>query len=200
MHTTLLATLGALAGMLQFISIVPYLVDIFRGKTKPERATWWIWLLLNLVSLGAQVGAHARWSLLLTAGQTIVTAAVAVLSLRHGYGKFHRKDMAAVGVAIVGVGLWWLLKSPLAALIVVVLVDLTGFWLTIEKTWKAPQTETLATWAISAVSGTLGALAVGALNATQLLYPLYIMTGNWLMVSIIIYRRSHVAAAQAKRQ
>ena len=189
MNTALLATLGIAAGVLQIISMGPYLVDIFKGKTKPERATWWIWLLLNFVSLGAQIGAHARWSLLFTIGQLLVTALVAVLSLRYGFGKFHRRDAAAVGVAVVGIILWWLLKSPLAALIVVLLIDINGFWLTIEKTWKAPGTETLITWVMTAVSGTLGVLAVGKFNVTQLLYPFYVMLGNWLMVYIILRRR-----------
>jgi dolichyl-phosphate-mannose--protein O-mannosyl transferase len=196
MNTTTLACLGIGAGLLQFIGMVPYFVDIVRRKTKPERATWWIWSLLNAVSLAAQIGAHARWSLLMTIGQSIVTLAVALLSLTHGYGTFHKKDLLAIVFALGGVGLWWLLNSPMAALLVVLAVDLVGFWLTIEKTWRAPETETLLTWVLCTVSGALGVLAVGKLNITQLLYPLYIMLGNLIMVAIIIGRRPVQPAKQ----
>lgn len=189
MNDHLLATLGVLAGLLNLVSAVPYFIDIARGKTKPERATWWIWLILNSVSLAAQLGAHARWSVLMTVGQVLVTAAIAVLSVRFGYGTFHRKDFAAIGFAIAGVGLWWWLDSPLAALLVVLAVDAVGFWLTLEKTWRAPHTETLLTWMIATLSGALGVLAVGSWDFTKAIYPFYIMIGNGLMTAIIVYRR-----------
>jgi hypothetical protein len=184
-----LAGLGIASGVVMIIGIVPYVRDIFHGTTKPERATWWVWTLLNVLSLSAQIGAHAGWSLLMTIAQGLVTLLVAMLSIWRGYGRFHRRDLIALLVACLGAGLWWLLKSPLAALIIVVLVDVNGFWLTISKTWKAPQTETLSSWALSALSGLLGMLAVGSLNFTQFLYPLYITLGNLLLVTIIVWRR-----------
>jgi len=185
----LLAGLGIASGVVMIIGIVPYVRDIFRGSTKPERATWWVWTLLNVLSLSAQIGAHAGWSLLMTVAQGLVTLLVAVLSIWRGYGRFHRRDLLAIIVALCGAGLWWLLKSPLAALIIVVLVDINGFWLTIAKTWQAPETETLSSWVLSALSGVLGVLAVGSFNFTQFLYPLYITLGNTLLLSIILYRR-----------
>ncbi|HSX16807.1 MAG TPA: hypothetical protein VLH86_01760 [Patescibacteria group bacterium] len=189
MGATTLAVLGVSSAVLQFVSVAPYFVDILKGKTKPERATWWIWLLLNFVSFGAQVGAGATWSLFMTGGQLIVTGAIAGLSLKYGYGSFHKKDTAAIVTALLGIFLWWLLNSPLAALLVVILVDLVGYYLTLEKTWKAPHTETLATWAIGAVSAALGVLAVGSWSLTKCVYPLYVAFGNALLALVIITRR-----------
>ncbi|HRC28524.1 MAG TPA: hypothetical protein PKV96_04030, partial [Candidatus Saccharimonas sp.] len=65
---------------------MPYLRDIFRHKTKPERATWWIWLTLNMIAFFAQLAAGATWSLGLMAGQLLAVGLIAVLSLRFGYG------------------------------------------------------------------------------------------------------------------
>ncbi len=189
MTTTVLAALGVTAGVLQIVSIVPYVRDIFGGKTKPERATWWIWSLLTAVSLGAQIGGHAKWSLWMTAGQGLGNLLIALLSLTRGYGRFGRKDVLALGIAAVGVVLWWLLQSPLLAIIAVLIADLVGFWLTIEKTWRRPRTETESAWVIMAVSSVCAVLAVGRFNVTQLLYPFYILCGNGVMIAIIILRR-----------
>ncbi|MET0779487.1 MAG: hypothetical protein ABWY71_01495 [Candidatus Saccharimonadales bacterium] len=188
MNTTL-AVIGISSAVLQFAAMVPYFIDIVKGKTKPERATWWIWLLLNAVSVAAQIGAHATWSMLMSAAQLIVTGAVAALSLKYGYGAFHKKDGGAIVLALFGIFLWWLLDSPLAALLVVIAVDLIGYWLTIEKTWKAPHSETMITWAIGALSAALSVVAVGGWNVTQFIYPLYVALGNGLMAVIIITRR-----------
>ncbi|HKU19038.1 MAG TPA: hypothetical protein VJP80_07285 [Candidatus Saccharimonadales bacterium] len=189
MNISALAVFGVLSAVLQFVSLAPYFVDIMKGKTKPERATWWIWSLLNVIAFAAQLGAHARWSLFMTAAQGMLNIGVAVLSLKHGYGRFHKGDLTAMAFAILGVGLWWLFNSPLLALLVVVAVDLAGFWLTLAKTWRAPETETLVTWVISVVSGFFGVLAVGEWNLTKMLYPAYIAAGNLLMVVIIVTRR-----------
>jgi hypothetical protein len=199
MNHTVTAVLGITAAALQFIAMAPYFMDIVRGRTKPERATWWIWLLLNAVAVGAQIGAGATWSLLMSIAQLLVTGAVAVCSLKYGYGQFHKKDAAAMVVAVFGVFLWWLLDSPLAALIIVLLVDVVGYWLTLEKTWRAPHTETFATWAIGAVSGLMSAVAAGHWNLTHILYPLYIGLGNGLMAVVIMARRPVVDAKSVKK-
>lgn len=36
----------------------PYLRDIMRGKTKPERATWFIWAMLGIIAFSAQATLH----------------------------------------------------------------------------------------------------------------------------------------------
>lgn len=46
---------GYLSGVLALIAFFPYYRDIFRGKTKPERASWLIWGILDLVALFSQL-------------------------------------------------------------------------------------------------------------------------------------------------
>ncbi len=187
---SILAVLGISAGFLQLVAAAPYFAAIARRKTKPERATWWIWSLLNIIAVAAQIGAHAQWSLLMSICQAVINVAIAVLSLTHGYGRFGVKDWAAMAFAVGGIGLWWLLKSPLVALLVVLVVDFVAYWLTLAKTWDHPRTEAPAMWGIATVSGLLGVLAVGAWNGTRMIYPLYITLVNGIMVFVILTRRA----------
>lgn len=187
--------LGIASGTLLIGATGPYLLDILKGKTKPERATWWIWLLLNAVAVAAQFGAGATWSLLMSLGQLLTTAIIAVLSLKHGYGRFHRKDGLAMLAAIAGIGLWWWLESPLSALLVVIAIDFIGFWLTLAKAWKAPETETLVTWVVCTFAAALAVISVGKIELDKLLYPTYIMIGNAVLVVAIVTRRRVKAGA-----
>jgi hypothetical protein len=189
MSETTLAILGIAAPIINTIGLVPYLRDIFRHKTKPERATWWIWLALVVIALVAQMAAGATWSLGFTIGNTIAIGIIAVLSIPYGYGRFRLRDAVSLFVASVGVVLSLLTRSPLAALLTVVAVDAAGFWLTIAKTWEAPHSETLLSWKLSTVAAMASVLSVGALSFTKLLYPFYVFLGNALLVLIIIYRR-----------
>jgi uncharacterized membrane protein len=125
----------------------------------------------------------------MTGAQLAAVLSIAILSVRYGYGKFHKKDALSLVFAGIGIALWLATERPLLALIIVVMIDLVGFILTITKTWKAPQTETFIAWVFASFSGILGVLSVGELDATKLIYPLYITIGNSLMMTIIWYRR-----------
>lgn len=192
MSQTFIITFGILSGVLNTIGLAPYLVDIFRHKTKPERATWWIWLALNIVAFAAQVAAGATWSLIMTGAQLMAVLSIAILSVRYGYGKFHKKDALSLVFAGIGLALWLATERPLLALIIVVVIDLVGFMLTISKTWKAPHTETFIAWVFASFSGLLGLLSVGEIDVTKLIYPLYVTIGNTIMVSIIWHRRRSI--------
>ncbi|QQS20146.1 hypothetical protein IPL85_01690 [Candidatus Saccharibacteria bacterium] len=189
MNETLRAGLGIASGLLMILCVVPYIRDILRRTTKPERATWWVWLGLGVMSVIAQFQAGSRWSLLMTVGSVTGCGAIAFFSLKYGYGHFKKQDTATLIVAALGMVLSQVLHSPLIALLIIVFVDMVGCSLTIVKTWEAPQTETLSTWVMATAAGLLGALSVSNPNLTKLVYPLYIFIGNFIMIAIIYHRR-----------
>lgn len=183
------AIFGVSSAVLNTAGLVPYIRDIFLGKTKPERATWWIWLVLNVIAFSAQVAAGSTWSLFMTGAQTVAVGFIAFLSLNHGYGKFKKKDIVSLIIALFGVLLWKFTEQPVAALLLVILVDMLGYYLLIIKTWEAPQTETLIAWVLASIAGFCGVLSVWSLNIPRLIYPIYILIGDVLIVSVIVYRR-----------
>jgi hypothetical protein len=193
MSTELLATFGILSAVVNTIGMVPYVKDVFKHKTKPERATWWIWLALGTVAISAQIAAGSTWSLFMVGAQTAAVATIAFLSLKYGYGNFRRKDFISLLVAMFGILLWKVTSNPLYALLIVVFIDAIAVWLTAAKTWEAPHTETLIAWILSSLAGLLGLLAVGKLDFTQILYPMYILIANSTVTWIIIYRRKKLA-------
>jgi hypothetical protein len=188
MHHTWVITLGIAAGVLNTLGLFPYVRDVLRGKTKPERATWWVWVALNLAALVAQVAAGGTWSVILTMASVLKNGTVAILSLKYGYGKFRRRHVVALFVAALGIVLWQLTNQPLMALVIVIAVDFAGFWLTLLKTWRSPRTETLVAWELSGLAGLCAVLAVGKLDVTPILYPLYGLLVNLLIVGIVLIR------------
>lgn len=187
-----LVFLGISAGVINTIGLIPYIRDILARKTKPERATWWIWLVLNIFAFWALISAGWTWYLLMMIASIIAVGLIAGLSVKFGYGTFKRRDGISLVVAAFGVVLWKLTNQPLAALLILMLVDSIGLWLTLNKTWEAPHTETLIAWVLAAIASTLGLLAVDSLDITKWLYPFYIALGNSLIVFIILFRRAKV--------
>lgn len=193
MHNSLPVLLGVLAGMIGAVSTVPYVIDIFRHKTKPERAMWWIYAFLFALLFSAQFSAGARWLLVLTAEYVFSAILIAMLSIKYGYGSFHKRDTISIAIAGLGLMAWLLTDRPLIAILMVIVVDFAGFWLTLVKTWHAPHSETLITWQLSFVSAFLSVFATNTMNITILIYPLYAVFGTALIVWLIMYRRTKVA-------
>ncbi len=192
MSEATLAALGIISGLLNLVASIPYFIDIFRGNTKPERATWWMWFSLSLVGLFGQAAGGARWSLVLALSSTAVGGATAVLSIKYGYGRFHRRDAAALLITAVGIVLSFLYASPLIAVATVVIIDGIAGSLTLYKTWYAPFTENLMGWSISTIGVACGLLAVGNYQPVIFLSPLSNVAINVLMVAIIVLRRTVV--------
>jgi hypothetical protein len=190
MHHQYMVFAAIVASLLGLIGNVPYFIDIFRHKTKPERAMWWIYTVLFTVLFLAQLNAGAKWLLVVSGGYVVSSALIAMLSIRYGYGSFHRRDIVSFGVAAFGLVLWAIMKNPLIAILLVILVDFAGFWLTLVKTWHAPHSETLITWQLSCISAILSLFTIGSWDITLVIYPLYAVVATGLFVWLIIYRRT----------
>jgi hypothetical protein len=191
MHPLLLAA-GLIAGLVNLVAFIPYIRDTFLHKTKPERATWWIYSVLYFVLWAAQLGAGAKWLLISTTSYVITSIAIAVLSLKYGYGSLHRRDIVSLAIAALGLLLWKVTNDPLLAILTVIVIDFAGFWLTLFKTWHAPHTETLLAWQLAFVSSVFGLLSVGSMNFRLIAYPLYAIFADALIIWIIMYRRPKV--------
>ncbi|MGZ6005484.1 MAG: hypothetical protein ACXWLH_05040 [Candidatus Saccharimonadales bacterium] len=191
------AVIGVLGGLINTSALFPYVKDILAGNTKPERATWWVWLVLSSTSCIAQIVSGAKWSLVYSISSLIGITTIAVLSLKYGYGHFHRRDTLALVATGIGVVISYLLKDPLLAVLTVIAVDFAGGGLTLYKTWFAPHTENLLAWNMSIVGGILAFVAVGNYKPAIYLPSLSVVIYNLLLVSIIIYRRDKVGAEPA---
>lgn len=192
MHHTFLIVDSIVAASLGIVGLVPYFRDIFRHKTKPERAMWWIYSVLFILLFAAQKKAGAHWLLVVSAGYILSAVLIAVLSLRYGYGTFHKRDVASLGIAALGLLLWLLTDQPLAAIVMVVIVDFAGFWLTLTKTWHAPHSETLISWQLSCAGAILSVFSADSWKPSIVIYPLYSVLGSGLLVWLIMYRRTKV--------
>ena len=197
MPTELLATLGILAGIVAIADTAPYIRDTVRGRTRPQHSTWLIWGTLANVAFLSQHADGAAWSLPMMGAQAVLTTVIFVLSLSRGEGGLSRFELLLLGVAAAGVVGWLTVDEPLVATVCVVIADLIGVALMVPKTYRDPWSETLSTFALASLSGALAVGAVGAIDASLLLYPVYFCLGNGALALLIWWRRAVLAAPSA---
>jgi hypothetical protein len=183
------AVCGLLALAVSTIDSVPYVRDIFRGRTRPYRATWAIWTTLGIVVFIAQAADGASWSLLMVGAQAVAVTVVFGLSITRGSGGLGPVDLAIIAVAAAGIGGWYASSRPLFATACVVLADLAAVALMLPKTWRDPGSETPSSFLLAGVAGLLGTAAVGAIDPSLLLYPGYFAVVNTGLAGIIVVRQ-----------
>lgn len=191
----MLQTLGLISGVLSVITYLPYLRDIFKLKTKPERATWFIWSVLSGIAFFSQMAKGATDSLWLVGVQAIGVVVIFLLSIRFGVGGFVRRGIIALIAAGIGLILWFYTNEAAFALLIAIAIDAIGGLLTVLKAYRDPESETLSTWVLSGTAGIFAAFAVGSLDYILLAFPVYVVLINYAVaVAMILGKRRLVNA------
>jgi hypothetical protein len=187
--TYIAPVLGVLAGLVGIADTIPYVRDTVRGLTRPHRGTWLIWSVLAIVACLSQRADGASWSLIMAGVQAILTSVIVLLSIRHGEGGLRPTEAIMIALAGAGVIGWIVADEPIIATACVVAADLLGAAMMVPKTYRDPGSETLATFAFASLGGALAAGAVGALDPSLLLYPIYYCLVNGAIAVLIYHRR-----------
>jgi len=196
-------TFAILSGAIVLLAGPPYLIDIFKGKTKPQRTAWFIWTVLGLVAFGSQIGLKAHWSLVYAGLNALGNLIVFLLSFKYGVGGWKKLDVVALIIAAIGVVVSFAVRDPLFALFGVIIADFAGTVLTLHKTFLMPSSETSITWLFFGTSSLLGALSVGAWDFKLLLYPLYMAFATYSILVAqalgVLLRRTKLSSASPSR-
>jgi hypothetical protein len=164
----------------------------FGTKRSPNERCGGIYTGLFTLLFAAQRSAGATWLLIISGEYILNSALIAILSVKYGYGSFHKRDSISLLIAALGFAFWLATDKPVVAILSVIVIDFAGFWLTLVKTWHAPHSETLISWQLSCLSAVFSLFAISAWTFTITIYPLYAVLGTALIVWLIMYRRMKI--------
>jgi hypothetical protein len=194
--TDVAPALGVLAGLVGIADTIPYVGDTLRGTTRPHRGTWLIWSVLAIVVCLSQRADGASWSLLMVGTQAVLTTLIFGLAIGRGEGGVSAGDALMIAIASGGVLGWIVAEEPIIATACVVAADLIAAAMMVPKTYCDPDSETFATFAFASLGGLLAAGAVGAPDASLLLYPIYFCLVNGALATLIHHRRGVLATSR----
>lgn len=169
--------------------VIPYSYEIVKGKVRPNRVSWFLWLILGVASLLVVLKAGGRHEVIFNLFFVIGEGIVFLLALWRGETGFKKVDAIALTGGLLSFVCLFVLADPLWTLLAVVVTDLFGFIPTWAKSWRDPASESLVTYTITFWACLFGYLAVADGALIYYLYPLYLMIGNGVLVVILIYRK-----------
>jgi len=168
-----LEIIAYLSGVAILISFIPYILDIFYKKTKPERMSWLIWAMLGTIAFFSQASKGASYSLIFTGVQAIGDLLIFLLAIKYGLGGLLKRDIIGLFGVLLSLVFWYITKEPAIALFLIIFIDAISAFLTIIKSYKKPETETISLWIFTFIGSVLACLAVGNFNFILLAFPFY---------------------------
>ena len=186
--SNLTETAGMVAGILTLLSFIPYIISILRKKTRPNRASWFIWTVVGFMCGASYYSAGASHTICVPVSYMIGPFFTAILSLKYGEGGWTRFDRGCLLVAGASLGLWWVFNSPLVALVINLIIDFMGALPTIRKSYYEPEKEDKTAWAMGFMGNTANLFAVERWSFAIAVYPVYMFIGCGIITALIFFR------------
>jgi hypothetical protein len=177
--------------LLNLIGSVTYVVATIKGKTSPNRVTWFLWALAPLVAYGAMLGEGVSpldglMTFMVGFGPLLIF--IASFFNKKSVWKITRFDMICGALSLLGLVGWLLTRTGSVAIFFSLLADGLALLPTLAKTWKAPETENYVVFLNGAISAAITMLALQVYDFEHMAFPVYIFIVCALMFVLIKFK------------
>jgi len=139
-----------------------YVRDTLLGKTKPNRVSWFIWMLAPLIGAFLQVKSGAGLSVLPIFIEGVISFLILFASFynKNAYWKITLLDATCGILSIFALIFWVITRESAISIIFVIIADSLAALPTILKSWKYPETETSSAYTFAVLSNIIGLLII----------------------------------------
>lgn len=173
MDTTAHDAIGIVAAIVAMTALVPYVRSILAGRTRPSRASWFIWTVVGLALAMSYRASGATATFWVAVAYFFIPLIVFLLSIRYGDRGASRLDWFCLAGALFGLLMWWWLRSAPVALYINIAVDCLGSLPTVRKAFLDPASEDRLAWVIAFLANAINLLAIDRWEPSISLYPVY---------------------------
>jgi len=191
--TDVKVVLGVVAGVIAFLAYIVYIVSIFRGRSKPNRVTWWIWAFMGLVLALSYQFSGAVNTIWVPYVEFLGPFSIALLSIKYGEGGLTNKtDLFSFLGAVISIILWIIFDNPVIALVTSLAVDSFAIIPTIKKSYLRPEGEDFWAWFGTGLADSLNMFAVEKFTFAILVYPIYMLVSDLIIIFILLLKKKDI--------
>lgn len=174
---------GLVAAGIIFVSEAIYIRSMFvvngRGeRTRPSRSTFWVWTFVQGLMAASYIASGEGFAAGISVAYAVCFLAIAVLSIKYGYGKWERMDTYCFLATAAAALLWVATRNPVLTLAATVAIDFAGAYPTLKKSWADPGTESRTAWMLTVVATALNFAAVQEWGLADIVYNPYLLAIN----------------------
>ena len=175
---------------ISFVGGLSYVVDTLKGRTKPNRVSWFIWALAPLIAFIAElkhgVGIQALMTFIVGFNPLLVF--IASFVNKKSEWKLGRLDMLCGALSLVGLVLWFISKNPNVAILFSILSDGLAGIPPIVKSYHFPETENYYGYLAPAISALITLATISVWNFAHYGFPIYIFFICTLLFVLIKFK------------
>ena len=187
------SVIGLIAGIIAFTAYIIYIISILKGRTKPNRSTWWIWSFMGLVVGLSYYLSGAVNTIWVPVVEFIGPLSIALLSVKYGEGKLSDKtDLICLVGAVLSVILWIIFNNPVIALVTNLAADSFAIVPTIKKSYLRPEGEDFWAWLGTGTADSLNFFAVERFSFAILIYPIYMLVSDLIIVIVLLMKKKDI--------
>lgn len=175
--------------ILSTIWYIPYIRNIFKGKTKPHMFTWIILTLVTLVGAIIQLSDGAwMWGIIILS-TAVLCFIIVILSINYWEKEITKSDKNFFLMAISSIILWIIIGNPILSIIIITITEFLGFLPTIRKSYRKPYEETIILFIITSFSLAFSIFALGNYSFLTVFYPSSLILLYWWFFIFLFIRR-----------
>ncbi len=161
-----------------------YLISTIRGKTKPNRVTWFLWALTPLIAFVAEIKQGVGLPALMTFTVGFVPLLIFTASFfnKNSAWKIGKLDIGCGALSLLGLVFWYISQDANIAIFFSIVADGLAAIPTIVKSFYFPETENASAFLSGGANGAITLLTINTWNFAHYGFPLYI-----LLICIILF-------------
>ena len=162
-----------------------YVRDTIRGKTKPNRITWFLWATVPFIATSASLSAGVSFAVIpvFISGLSPLMVFIASFVNPNAYWKLEKLDYICGAFSILAIIMWTTTNEPAVAVLLAILSDGLAAFPTLKKAWLHPETESSGTFWGGLFSALTAFLAFKTTTFSEMAFPIYLIT----MTSAILF-------------
>lgn len=179
-----------LAIIISILGGLSYFIDTIKGKTKPNRVTWFIWALAPMLAFFASIsqGVGLQTATTFMAGFMPLLVFIASFINKNSYWDITKFDIICGVLALLGIVLWQITDEPNIAILMSIFADGIAGLPTVVKSYKAPDTENYKVFLGGMIANTITLLTITIWEFEYYAFPLYLLSSCSVLFVLIKFR------------
>ncbi len=178
--------LSILAGLLPIIALVPYARGILKGKTKPVKASWMVWSVVNAVTMASMYDKGVVNGQII--GSVVGCLTITFLTFWYGVPGWTKLDKFCLGGAAAGIIFWQMSGDALYGMVIALTVATIGSIPTFVSAWEDYRRENKLAWVLVWFSSICVFGTISEWSFTVAIQPVVFFMNQSILMYILFVR------------
>lgn len=187
----MLEYLVLVAAVASLLAAFIYIRSMFKGQTKPNRVTWFMWSVAPFIATSATLSNGIGWAVIpvFMSGVSPFLIFTASFFNKRAYWKTSIVDYLCGVLSGLAVALWFVTNNPNLAITFAIVSDALAAIPTLTKVWHNPETESAWPFIVGVFSPLTSFLVATTWGFSELAFPIYLIVINTVLVFSVLKRK-----------